>query len=224
MRPHHWPFSSCTTSPTRMAPENAICMPANTAPSEVCAARPATTDSTPAEANTVVPMLENAGNVIRIAAMPSTTTTAMASLRSTVTCVRIRRHHAVRVGDLVIAAAVAGDHASLGDQHQAGDQPGQRRDHAGSAECDPPSRARHRPHPRFAAPRSSRRRPSAWHAPACGSARRRRPITPLRRPMRLSTQVSTTPSRYAATTAPAAQAKVTARFVAVSSSFSSGIG
>ena len=48
-------------------------------------------------------------------------------------------------------------------------------------------------------------------------------ITALRRPMRISTQVRTTPSRYAATTAPATQAKVTARFVADSSSFSSGI-
>ena len=67
-------------------------MPANTAPSDVCAASPATTDSTPAEANTVVPMLENDGNVVRIAAAPSTTTIAMASLRNTVTCVRIRRH------------------------------------------------------------------------------------------------------------------------------------
>src|SRR5689334_25397852 len=66
MRPHHRPASSSTTSPTRIAPEKAICMPANTAPSDVCAARPATTDSTPAEANTVVPMLENDGNVVRI--------------------------------------------------------------------------------------------------------------------------------------------------------------
>jgi hypothetical protein len=37
-------------------------------------------------------MSENDGNVIRIAAMPRMTTTAMASLRNTVTWVRIRRH------------------------------------------------------------------------------------------------------------------------------------
>ncbi len=66
-------------------------MPANTAPSEVWAARPATTDSTPAEANTVVPMSENDGNVMMIAAAPRITTIATASRRSTVTWVRIRR-------------------------------------------------------------------------------------------------------------------------------------
>ncbi|KMO69621.1 hypothetical protein MOBUDSM44075_05047 [Mycolicibacterium obuense] len=66
-------------------------MPANTEPSEVWAARPATTVSTPAEANTVLPMSLNDGNVINAAAAPSTTTTATASRRSVVTWVRILR-------------------------------------------------------------------------------------------------------------------------------------
>ena len=89
IRPHS--SSRTTTSPTRMAPENAIWMPANTDPSEVCAARPATTDSTPAEASSVLPMSLNDGNVIRAAAPPSTMMTATASRRRVVTWVMILR-------------------------------------------------------------------------------------------------------------------------------------
>ncbi len=89
MRPHS--PSSTTTSSTRIASVNAICMPAKTLASEVCAASPATMEMSPADASRLAPAARAAGNVSRMPATAQTTITATVSRRSTVICVRTRR-------------------------------------------------------------------------------------------------------------------------------------
>lgn len=89
IRPHS--LSAITTSSTRMAPENASCMPAITLPSVDWAARPAMIDTTPADASRDAPAVWAAGKSSRDAASATMTIATTATRRRIRACVRTRR-------------------------------------------------------------------------------------------------------------------------------------
>ncbi len=167
-------------------------------------------------------MSENRGNVIRIAAPPKMMTSAIASLRSTVTCVRIRRHW--RSSSTISTSPppyLAMARRSATSTRLASSQVNAAMSRICSVWSSQPRQLSAGSDVRCTAIDEPNTTSAALTGIRVSSAMSQ--ITALRRPMRISTQVRITPSRYAATTAPATQASVTARFVAVSSSFSSGI-
>ena len=83
----YWSSFQMTMSPMRIESEKASCRPANRLPRVDCAARPATTEMTPADAKTEVPNALASGKVMRIAAAPKIQIETPTTLLSTRTCV-----------------------------------------------------------------------------------------------------------------------------------------
>ena len=89
--------SKTTRSPTRSASLKASCIPANTFDRVDCAARPATMESSPAEANSDAPRVRSAGKVNSAHPRAMVQITAISSRAMTCIWVRTRRKREVSV-------------------------------------------------------------------------------------------------------------------------------